>query len=469
MNDKRCQETRARLHALRAGELARLERRAVEAHLAGCQSCTAELWLQAELEDAAKRGPEPLSDLKKRELFSGIQRQLLGVPTPTPKPGFAWPRLWVPAVSLALAVVAVLGALTLSRRPASEAAPAIARGWVIHDSDVQAFATTAASASFSRDANRPVLRLGDGALAVRFERRPDSAPLEVRTPDLTVIVRGTVLLVSVEHGVSTVSVQHGRVEVLSAGGETVFVTDGERAEPSSRGFLRQPATTGETRQMAEVFGEPTPTPAPSINDTPAPTPAHAPLAPPPTALHRPTPPAAGAIPAAPPPDPVELARARWRNGDAGGAVGDLQAILARPDSAPRQREEALYLVATIERELKEYREAARAFAELMHSDASTPTVRLARLERARLLAVQLDARAEALSELSVLTADGARDAVADAAAFERCAILIEERELAPARACLTDYLASFDNGSHTGECAILLDRLSGTKPRSTQP
>jgi hypothetical protein len=469
MSEMRCQETRTRLHAWRVGELPHLERQAMGKHLEGCQSCTAELWLQTELENAAKCGPEPLTDAKKRELWRGIQRRILEVPSSTATPTFLWPRRWVPAVATAVAVLAVVGGLTLGNIRASLPPPTVARGWLTQEPDVQAFATTPARAAFGRQDGQPVLRVTDGTLVVRFERRPDSAPLEVETPDIKIIVRGTVFSIMVVNARSTVSVQHGRVEVQSTAGETVFVNDDEEALATPGGLVQQPSSPARRQAMIEVFGR-APAPETSALVT-APATIVPALSPTPTAATRPpvvtkvTPAESAALTV----DPVELARGKWRAGDATTAMADLRALLQQPDLLPRHREEALYLAATIQRELRQYRDAAAAFAELMHSDAATPTVRLARLERARILGQHLDEKTEALRELDLLAGDGGRDAVADAASFERCAILIEQHRLEPARACLTGYLVRFEDGSHVGECAILLDRLSRSTTKGSPP
>ena len=76
MSRSSCQDIREEFHSYRLGELSPLGQKRMDAHLENCLACKTELWLQSRLEDTAKAGAFPLSDLKKRQLLTNIQQEI---------------------------------------------------------------------------------------------------------------------------------------------------------------------------------------------------------------------------------------------------------------------------------------------------------------------------------------------------------------------------------------------------------
>ncbi len=229
MSEQACQEIRERLHAFRAGEGTPLWRVKVEAHLEHCASCRGEVWFQAQLQNAAQPGPEPLSDDRKRAVLEAVHRQIdPHAPGKVPEPGPRWGRFLIPAAVPALAAAAVAMFIWLRPAPMPEQS-----GWLATELGVEAFAPDQTPVQFFTepgDEARPVLQLEAQAVMVRFTRPEDVRPLEVRTPHATVVVRGTVFFVEVRDGRTVVGVQRGRVEVVGGNGETVLVGAQQQGE-----------------------------------------------------------------------------------------------------------------------------------------------------------------------------------------------------------------------------------------------
>ena len=102
----RCESIRVSLHAYRAGDQSPLERERVRSHIAGCTSCGAELLLQSQVEDAAKYGPEPMSDDTKHAILARIKADV-SAEAPGGASLLSW-RLLLPSAALAAGLATVL-------------------------------------------------------------------------------------------------------------------------------------------------------------------------------------------------------------------------------------------------------------------------------------------------------------------------------------------------------------------------
>jgi hypothetical protein len=446
MNMDRCKEHRDALHAYRAGELSPLARQRVDAHLSGCEGCRAELWLQAGIEDAAKAGPAPLDDAKKRRLLARIHEEVRAEEAPAPARTWAW-RLW-PAFAFAAAAALAL----FVWRPSVEVEPA--SGWVASAAGVRAFAAEPARVGFEPSERAAVLRLDAGALDLHFDRPAGAEPLRVTTPHAELIVRGTTFRVDVRASETLLSVLEGTVE-LRAAGRSQLVGPGGTARATVAALERVEAEPAALAALVSTFPEYAPQPAAAPSAAPAvsaPAPRPAPAAPAPPSVEAP-------VDAALAPDAAALrlaaARRLWLDGDAAGAEAEARALLALPELRDELRREALYLTATVQRSAGRAAEAAAAFATLA-ADSGAPQARLARLERARLLAGPLGRHALALEELAALDGD---DSLAETALLERCSLLIEDAALAEARVCLDAHVTRFPAGARSAQVKRLLERL----------
>lgn len=249
MSDARCQQVREGLHAYRAGEGTPLWRQAIEVHLAACAACRSELWLQSQLEDAAKQGPPPLSDARKRVIFEGVLEQAAatgGVVERVRR--LRWPQLALPALATAAAAALVLWLQPVP--PAPEVS-----GWMQAGLGVEAFAPDAAAVQYQATAERPVLVLDKQAVLVRFTRPDGVQPLEVRTPHATVFVRGTVFFVDVRDDATVVGVQHGLVEVVDRRGHSTLVATRQQTSTTSEGFAREEPSSPHFVMLDALFPE----------------------------------------------------------------------------------------------------------------------------------------------------------------------------------------------------------------------
>jgi hypothetical protein len=180
---------------------------------------------------------------------------------------------------------------------------------------------------------------------VWFSVEPGSGRVEVRTPDRTVVVLGTVFAVHVEPASTgrgtTVGVLVGRVRVEPRGGRPVELVAGEELAP--RAAAGAPLNPAWRERMTSLFPERVARQAPPV--VPAPLPA--PLVPPVVLAPAVTPaaPAPGrpdhdaespTLPIPPPTPPTwsqryAAAEAQLRDGDAAGAAATIESLI---DSAP---------------------------------------------------------------------------------------------------------------------------------------
>ncbi|MFH1808002.1 MAG: AgmX/PglI C-terminal domain-containing protein [Pseudomonadota bacterium] len=291
MDEVRCQQIRDQLHAFRGGEGTPLWRQSVEVHVAGCASCRSELWLQAELESAAKQGPPPLSDARKRVILEGVLEDIEDQPSVVARVRrLGWPRLAVPAVAMAAAAAMMLWLHQPEPQPELS-------GWVQAGLGVEAFAPEAAALRYEATPDRPILVLERQTVMVRFTRPEGVQPLEVRTPHATVYVRGTVFFVEVREDQTVIGVQHGLVEVMDAEGRSVMVGSQQQAATTVDGFAREEPRSPHFAMLDALFPEEEPPPL----DEPRPLPADP--------KPRPRPPRVRATP----PDPDAIAAVVARN------------------------------------------------------------------------------------------------------------------------------------------------------------
>ena len=113
--------------------------------------------------------------------------------------------------------------------------------------------TLAACWCFDADGERPVLQLAAQAVMVRFTRPEGARPLEVRTPNATVVVRGTVFFVEVQDGRTVVGVQRGRVEVVAQDGSTALVGSQQQASADGSGAARVTADSEHFVMLDALF------------------------------------------------------------------------------------------------------------------------------------------------------------------------------------------------------------------------
>jgi hypothetical protein len=192
---------------------------------------------------------------------------------------------------------------------------------------------------------------------VWFSVEPGSGRMEVRTPDRTIVVLGTVFAVRVEPSGgstrTTVGVLTGSVRVESSGGAAVELSAGEQLPDASA--VAVPLDGAWRARLTGLFPERValerPSPVVSLPPGPVVPPVAPPVAPPvPVPLAAIPDAAAAAVPAPaqhdaasptlpiPPPAPTwseryAAAEARLRAGDAAGAAAEIEALIPEAPSA----------------------------------------------------------------------------------------------------------------------------------------
>ena len=443
-SSKNCQRTRASLHAYRSGGLVPLERTLIDQHLPGCVDCSAELMVQASLEDAAKVGPTPLSDDRKRAILQGVHARSPVAPTrwlATLDPR-SWPihRVWRPALAVALLGLVALGThhWTRTTQPAMAAVQA---GEVSAPEGVRMVALRPTTLRSTGPTTSPEIEVGAGFLVIEYNRRPGQQPLVVRAPGATIVVRGTIFSVDSDGVRTTVAVKRGRVDVSGRQGPARSVDAGRivtvqtrASEPApideAYGALLESAIPShghgdETKPPAAIARPPEATLSPSqavpaADDVPAAAPEPAVE---PASRRRRVQRGHRAAPRAAPTrslDPrVSLADARraLRKGDHAGARARLEVLLDGSDTPSDIRDDALYHLAQVFRSTGRYQRAVDTYARIT---PSTSAGRLARIEQARLYAGRLGQSEKALGVLRGLAEQGDHDPVIEEAWFEMC-------------------------------------------------
>ncbi len=455
-----CESVRASLHAYRAGDVSPLLRERVRAHLAGCPACGAELLLQGQLEDAAKRGPEPLSDARKHAILARVHEQLdAGAGHGARRFRLSFALGGLGALSLAgAAALLVLFVSTPAQElvPLAQAVPGVS-AVTIASSRVQVENSPTAS----------VIELEAGAVFAEYQRPRGAEPLRIETPEGTVIVRGTVFFVRTESGATTVGVKRGKVEVVDRRGAHLMVMAGEQVvigrDSPERGALAVPegevlARYAEAHEESPVVAEPA---APVVAEAPAaPTPQ-------PARVTRPAvEPSPVTLPAATPSPEARLeeARAAWRGRELERALSLADALYRDLEAPALVREEALYLAATVQRGRGAHEEAARLLATLSQVSRSS-NARLAQLERGRLLLRELSRPALAREAFRAVLQEGESDALAAQAWRELCASWLEEGELTEARGCLEAALGKLPDSPIRQELLALEQKLQALQRR----
>jgi len=364
-----------------------------------------------------------------------------------------------------LVVVGLMGAWALRTAQLTTPTPipeVLASGWLLQSNDLQAFRPVPSAAQFETDASGPHLRLSAGEVRVSFHRQAKDPTLRVETPELRLIVRGTVFAVRRSDAESTVSVDQGLVEVIPNAGPPVLVGAGESLQVTATQVHKTALSTKAAADLRASFASPQ---EPSTAPTPAPAspPAVPTRQPPPAAPSRLTP---NLVTTA---ERLKNMQARWQNGERDAVLRELSNLLDHLDDLDPAKAETRYLAATLLREQGDLARAIELLKELYQETPESPLSPWARLERLRLLGSALQRRAEALVEVDALLALHPPAAVAEPASFERCALLIELLRHDDVAACLEGYLASFENGPHAGEAAILLKRTRATLPEASPP
>jgi hypothetical protein len=457
MSRSSCQDIREEFHSYRLGELSPLGQKRMDAHLENCLACKTELWLQSRLEDTAKAGAFPLSDLKKRQLLTNIQQEIsthsnpilgssflqdlarpwLLAPTAVAVAAllyFAWPNQ-APPTNASTAMVPVATAPQIEEeQPAEEIAkselPRRKAGWLKAGFGVRAFAKNQSQLETKTSIKSSSIRLDSGEIIASFKRPEGVEPLKIQTPQATAIIRGTSFSVHTSGIETRVVVRNGKVEVRAHNGNTVMVHGGEMVLVTADGVNQSAAPSPHIEAITNQLG---------------PQAGHA-LAVKPVAVKKET-------------GRQLLMRARktWRDGYPLKSLTLIEELLAS-ESDQHLQEEGRYLKATVYRDQGQRRAASDTLG-LLAEESNSFTGRLAQLERARILSHQLNQRDLALSTLKNLLEDNKRDVIAEDAWYELCAIHLETQNLVGAKRCLTEFVTEFPKSSHAEEAAQVLKKL----------
>ena len=453
-----CHNIREKFHSYRLGELSSLGQQRVAIHLENCPTCKSELWLQSRLEDTAKGGTVPLSDLKKRQILNNINQQISTEPAPL-LGGTLLEKLLRPALALpAAAAVAFVVYFAFSNQqsppefapallpsaaaPTQSPAPTISpetptkiaprkAGWLNAGAGIRAFATNQSRIETNSTATSSSIRLDFGEVIASFKRPKGGHPLRIETPHATAIIRGTAFSISSSSAETRVVVRNGKVEVRARSGNTVMVHGGEMVLVTTDGINHGSAPKPRIEAITLQLNPMAQKSAPSVKK-----------ASPKQSSGR---------------NLLMRARKFWRNGYPLRALTLIEELLAS-ESNPHLLEEGHYLKATIYRDQGQRRAAAQTL-ELLAKNSKSETGRLAQLERARILSNQLNQYELAAKTLESLLNDNQRDVVAEEASFELCAIYLESDKLPKAKQCLSKFILNFPRSSHIGEASLVLQEL----------
>jgi hypothetical protein len=277
---------------------------------------------------------------------------------------------------------------------------------------------------------------------VWFSVAPGYGGLEVRTPERTVVVLGTVFAVSVEPaGGTRVGVVSGRVRVVSAAGAPIELAAGE--ELAAREPRPRPLAPAWRARMTALFPERLAREAVVEHAPVAPVPAVPVLPVPPPTVMSPLAPPVVAGPAVPPPPSPDAPRPPAA---AGGQPDVPEAPVASPCDRPRSWSERY---AAAEAMLRAG-DAAAAAAELEALVASAPSAAAAEvtlLDLARVCRQQLGdpARAQALYQRYLDRYP--RGQLREDARLALCNVLGARGDGVAERECLQQYLLEFPGGS----------------------
>lgn len=498
MSGDPCAQVVERLDRFEADGLAADERHLVEEHLRQCSTCRAEIRLRRSLAGARALAERDMSPARRELLFGRIRNQVAG---PERSVG-RLPRrgLRRAGIATAVAVAGVSAAIVLIART-QRSAPDSAAGWLTEERGVYAWLQPRARASVSWNGAQTVIDLERGTVLVHFDKTRADGPLLVRTESAEVRVRGTVFYVDAASPATTyVGVRRGRVEVR-AGEQQASVGAREAARFEANSLAKVRPDRAQIEALEELFPDQLDGAPSSLPRADAPAEA-APEAPVEVAAEAGT---DGARPGAEPDDrshaaaPVHSSTRRppgtrdegsTRAGDRpatspesspstdaqGGSSSLVRAqelvrdghneqaaeILRRELAADRlttsEREEAYYLLATVLRAQRKYREAASTLKKLSESSSSR-RARLAVLERARILAHTLGQLVEAQRLMDQFVRTGGDDALAREAWIESCVIRVERGAREDALDCLQRLLKRFPDQAKRAEVRELRQRL----------
>jgi ferric-dicitrate binding protein FerR (iron transport regulator) len=331
---------------------------------------------------------------------------------------------------------------------------------------VRAFVSAEAQATYEPRRDGPWVKIDKGMLIGELDRSAAPGPLQIATPYVRLVVRGTRFYVRVENRATEVGVERGHVDVQDADGSWVALAAGSGARVE-RGRVTR--VTPEARELTfvgkhfDTRPDTRPAEAPTAGAdraAPVPVPTAAPETSAPVASSQPVQasskklhPSSGHKSST----RVRDARREWRHGRARAALDILDGALRSGTLDTAEREESLYLSATIHRSQREFEKAVSLLGAV--AGGSSLTARLARLERADLLAYELDRRQEAIRDLETLLASDLRDDVAEQGRLHLCGLLIEERKFPASRQCLTRFLGDFPNSTRDAKARDLLRRV----------
>ncbi|MGE0787679.1 MAG: FecR domain-containing protein [Sandaracinaceae bacterium] len=513
-----CDECRAFLEA-RANARGELPAE-VASHLAACPACRAEEELDLALIGARALASRPLAQANKERIFAAVAASMVEAPRAVDAPDVAAGsehaehpvrasgvtpirrRARRPiAVAIPIALAAAAGLLLWVWAAGSDGPAPMGRwltqkrgvhAWIEGDGDVRFLATGATA-----------IEVTDGTVLVELDHARASGPLVVRTRDAEVWVRGTIFYVSCAPGQPTrVGVRRGRVEVR-AGEDVELVERGQGALAEHADVRAAAPARAAMRRLGELFGGPEPlaTMERSTSASPPEEPSDAADDPEiavatgtsdedlddATRSERETDARSGralrraaerranapadeapvpeaALPAPEPSVADQLARARalGSGGQDAAAERILRSLLASDRLGRDEREEALYLLSNSLRAQRRYREAADVLGRLADSSGSR-AARLARIERARLLAYNLDDVGEAQRLLDRIVSEGGSDSLTREAGVEACFLRLERGDRDGADRCLTQLVERFPTVREHSKVRLLQRRLGALR------
>lgn len=287
MSHETCEPFRELLSDLAEGEIEAPEKARVEAHVASCASCRADLALfSGVVSNLVKIGEEDVP----RELMSRVMAQ---VKAPTPWERFVdfvvgGLKITLPVTALVLAGVAVKPYLPgADPVPASDQFATVPRWWggnllvnemphpmnqsgklFIRPGDSLRTADKVEVSLYLNDAQvemrpksslimkRDGLYLAQGQIVVRVPEGPNRGEehaVKVATQNAIIVHIGTTFQVTFDHGVTSTEVSQGRVRLYSTTGATQELGAGEHATVDGRGLV--PPTNEKPAHPARALPE----------------------------------------------------------------------------------------------------------------------------------------------------------------------------------------------------------------------